>query len=174
MPDFSALTRNQRKTIAMIIQAECAGVAVSRLFKTPYSCKFCGRIQGQPGEKRDRRKLRLLQHESECQQCHPSLWPFAVSHKTYYDKWRKSEEFMAALGEARSEMMGEVMAQAAGRLQNSTLAAANELARQVEHGEKDVDRRQAAIAVLDRADVSTASKGLDPLKEWLEALREVE
>lgn len=155
----------------MIVEAEAAGLAISRLFKTPYSCRFCGRIQGQPGEKRDRRKLKLIEHEYECQEDHPQEWSFAVNHKTYYDKWRKDESFMQALSEVRSQVVNEIMSQAATRLQNGTLNAANELVRQIEAGEKDVDRRQAAIAILDRADVSTASKGLDPLKEWLEALR---
>ena len=44
-------------------------------------------------------------------------------------------------------------------LVESTPDAARELKRQIDHGDKDVDRREASKAVLDRAGFETASKG---------------
>jgi hypothetical protein len=153
---FIGLTAGQRKAIETIIEAESNGVPLTRVLKTTYSCRWCGRVIGRPGDSRDRRKLLLLAHEQNCE--FDTEWTFATSVSTFYSKWMKLDHFADALDAARSMATTNIMRAAAVRLQAATLGAANELARQVTEADGDGNRRLAAVAILDRADVSTASK----------------
>jgi hypothetical protein len=148
------LTRRQQQAVLRIVQAQMDGVALTRLLKTPYSCRWCGAVLGQSGQGREARKASLAAHEADCGFRGGGGWPFVCSLSTYYRCWAKDEAFQAALAAAWSE----VAAQAVALLKASALAAAGELQRQVRQGEKDHDRRQAATAILDRAGVETAAK----------------
>jgi hypothetical protein len=127
-------------------------VALTRLLKTPYSCRWCGWVS-QVGETRATRKAQLAEHEAMCER-QGKPWPFICNLTTYYNRWCKNEFFQHVLACVWNDMM----VSAVSALQGSTLAAARELRRQVQQGEKDGDRRLAAVAILDRAGVETAAK----------------
>jgi hypothetical protein len=171
--DTSALSAKQRQAIVAIIEAQRQGVAYTRLFSTPYSCQWCGREMGRSGDGRDERKQLLSTHEADCAR-NGKPWPFVASHAIFYGKWKNDPDFSAALTEARDMVLKEAVSMALFELQISTPEAVAELRRQVQEGEKDTDRRHAAIAILDRADVSTAPKESEALGHWLAALRGAE
>jgi hypothetical protein len=146
------LPARQRQAVLHIVQAEMGGVALTRLLKTAYSCRWCG-WREQAGATRAARKASLAAHEAGCERA-GLPWAFVCHASTYYGRWARDEAFQQALAQA----WGEVTAQAVTILQASTSLAARELQRQVRQGEKDTDRRLAAVAILDRAGVETAAK----------------
>jgi hypothetical protein len=146
------LPPRQQQAVARIVTAEMEGVPLSRLLKTPYSCRWCG-WQAQAGRTRAARKAQLAGHEASCERAGRS-WSFVCNYSTYYRGWVKDEAFQAALAAARAELT----AQAVAMLKAATPLAAGELRRQVQQGEKDSDRRLAAVAILDRAGLETAAK----------------
>lgn len=164
------LSTGQRRAITMIVTAEAGGIAMSRLLKTAYSCPHCGLVVGRSCESKEARKVALGTHIESCDT--EVRWKFACSYSSYYGQWRKSETFVECLDEARAEVITLALGDASRILQLGTPDAAMELRRQIGEGTKDFDRRQAAIALLDRADVQTAGKTSDSVTRWLEALRE--
>ena len=178
---MALLSTQQRNAIAAIVLAEAEGIALTRLLKTAYSCRWCGRPQGRAGWPSEARKAELATHEAECERG-PELddkgevvvegqkWRFIANYATFYVKW-KSSEFHNCLAHARQEVVDAALSEAAQLLQLGTPDAAEELRRQVREGEKDFDKRSAAIAILDRADLKTANKARDPMIEWLQDLR---
>jgi len=155
---LTALSGVQRKAIRMIVEAEVTGLPLSHLLKTPYSCQWCGKVIGRSGIDRDERKALQVQHEEQCER-NGQPWKFAANLRTYYHKWQKDPRFVLALDSARSEVVHEAIATASAMLQLNTVTSVRELVRQVTEAEKDSDRRLSAVAILDRADVTTASKG---------------
>ena len=145
---FAGLTAGQRKAIETIIEAESSGVPLTRVLKTSYSCRFCGRVIGRPGESRERRKLLLMDHEQHCDYDTP--WTFATNVSTFYAKWMKTDLFTDALETARSMATTNIMRAAAVRLQAATLGAANELARQVTEADGDAYAISCMIAAYVR------------------------
>lgn len=156
--DDRELTRNQQRAIEMLIQADLDGLPITRLLKTAYSCPWCGQIIGRSGQPKAERKQQLAQHQAECER-QGQKWPFVINAKTYYTKWMKDDLFTAALAEARKQVFDEAVNQAVRIMQAATVGAATELARQVgDDTVKDGDRRLAAIGILDRANLMTATK----------------
>lgn len=151
------LTAQQKRAILRIVQAEVDGVPLSRLLRTPYSCQWCGWIAGRAGQKKEERKQALANHEEACDR-HGSPWQFIAAHNTYYVKWRENPAFQEALEDARDNVVQDALQSAATLLQINTTGAVRELVRQITEAEKDSDRRLSAVAILDRADVSTAHK----------------
>lgn len=152
------LSAQQQRAILRILEAEVDGTPLTRLLRTPYSCRWCGQVCGRPGMKRDERKALLAAHEDECRR-QGKPWHFIAAHKTYYAVWRANPAFLEALEQARHEVTQEAITTAAAMLQMNTISAVRELARQVTEAEKESDRRLSAVAILDRADVNTAAKG---------------
>jgi len=152
MATLRRLPPRRRRAVLRLVQAEMDGVPLSRLLKTAYSCRWCGWL-AQAGATGAARKAALAAHEQTCERA-GQPWPFVCNHSTYYSQWVKDEAFQAALAAA----WAEVTAQAVAILQASTPLAARELQRQVRQGEKDGDRRLAAVAILDRAGLETAAK----------------
>lgn len=169
---MSELSGSQRRGIARIVMSEADGVPFSRLLRTVYSCKWCGREIGRNAGKADRKRVKLY-HQEECKQ-NGTLWRFVCNYTTFYRLWRKSALFMECLEMAREETVFEALSGAARMLRLTTYKAVIELRRQVGEGERDIDRRSAAVAILDRADVSTAGKVDDGLAQWLDDLRQAE
>ena len=171
----------QRRAIVTIVTGELDGIPLSRLLKTVYSCRYCGKVIGRSTHKgEDRKRLRIL-HEAEHLKAEsgfdkPPLWQFATSYTTYYRSWRKSPIFVQCLEAARVETALNALKTASRLLQLAAPESASELRRQVAEGERDIDRRMSAIAILDRADFGTASKsGTDEgLMQLLLDLRSVE
>jgi len=151
---LARLSRRQQQAVLRIVQAQMEGLPLTRLFKTPYSCRWCGAVLGQSGQGREARKAQLAGHEAGCARKDGPGWPFVCNYSTYYGQWVRDEAFRQALEMA----WAEVAAQAVALLKASTLAAAGELQRQVRQGAKDSDRRLAATAILDRAGVETGAK----------------
>lgn len=168
---LAQLTPKQRTAILVIVQGEASRLPLTQLLKTAYSCLWCGRVMGRTGESRESRKSRLVLHEMGCE-TEGGRWAFAATAATYYGVWLREGPFAVALALARVEMTQQALRQAANLLQLGTTAAASELIRQVDEGRTDVDRRAAAIAILDRADISTATKRAEDekLSDWLEEL----
>jgi hypothetical protein len=166
--EMEILSLKQRQAIVMIVGAESRGVTFSRLLKTAYSCQWCGREIGQSTDCAAARKIKRAEHESECDAA-GQPWQFAANHSTFYGKWGKT--FKNCLGRARQEVVDVALGEAARILQIGTPEAARELLRQIDGAVDDRDKRLAAVALLDRADISTANKGPDPMLEWLSALR---
>lgn len=155
---LTVLSGAQRKAIRMIVEAEATGLPLSHLLKTPYSCRWCGKVIGRSGMGRDERKALQERHEEQCER-NGQPWKFAANLRTYYHKWQKDPLFVEALESARAEVVQEAITTAAAMLQLNTVTSVRELVRQVTDAEKDSDRRLSAVAILDRADVTTASKG---------------
>lgn len=171
---LSELTPKQRSAIEMIVMAETVQVPITRLLKTSYSCRWCGQVLGRTGEPATLRRQRLNLHEANCRtESRRFHWTFACASSTFYNKWMKDHQFEAALNQARYEMTQNRLTTAARLLQLGTTEAARELLRQIAEGERDLDKRAAAVAVLDRADVLTASKSKsdEDLRDWLSELR---
>jgi hypothetical protein len=160
------LTAQQKRAILRIVQAEVDGVPLSRLLHTPYSCQWCGWIAGRSGQKNEERKKALVTHEAECER-HGQPWQFIAAHNTYYVKWRENQAFRDTLEQARADVVQDALQSAATLLQINTTGAVRELVRQISEAEKDSDRRLSAIAVLDRADVSTAHKAQAGVQVYL-------
>lgn len=166
--EMALLNPRQQRAISTIVLAEANGVSLSRLLKTAYSCPWCGRVIGRSSDSAPERKALLVQHEQKCDRIGRE-WRFVVNHTTFYNRWPKLVR--ECLGRARQEAVSAALGEAERILQFGTPDAAIELVRQISGAVEDRDRRLAAVAVLDRADTSTASKGPDPLKSWLEELR---
>jgi hypothetical protein len=147
---MSGLSARQRRAILRIVSAEADGIGLIRLLKTPYSCQFCGLRVGQTGMSRDTRKAALAAHEAGCEKRDKGRWKFVCGLSLYYRKWAKDPAFLDSLGQARQEIAAGAMGQAVAILQVGTPDAAMELHRQVKEGERDTDRRLAAVALLDR------------------------
>ncbi len=172
---LSCLTAKQRTAIQMIVAAEATRIPISRLLKTSYSCAWCGQQLGRTGDSADIRKQRKQLHEADCRtKSRRFYWTFACTESTYYYKWLKDPLFVDTLDLARQEMVENSLNTAARLMQIGTAGAARELLRQIAEGERDLDKRAAAVAVLDRADVLTASKGKtdEELRDWLAELRQ--
>lgn len=167
------LTPAQRRAITRILLGEAAGIPLTRLLKTSYSCSYCGRVIGRSGETQEVRKAALAEHKTECENT-GGKWLFAANYATYYGQWKDSPHFLECLSEARAEFVGHALGEAARILQLGTPDAARELVRQIARGEKDYDKRSAAIALLDRADLKTAEKIDDSMARWLAELRKAD
>lgn len=170
---MALLSGGQQRAILMIVMGAADGIPLTRLLKTAYSCPHCGYVAGRSGELAEQRKAALADHIEVCEG-RPKKWRFAVAASTYYNKWRPSAYFRECLSEAWEEFIGVALVDAQRKLRLTTLKAAWELDRQIEEGEKDFDKRSAAIAVLDRADMSTAAKADDKLMRLLAELRGVD
>jgi predicted RNA-binding Zn-ribbon protein involved in translation (DUF1610 family) len=166
------LSPAQRRAITRILLGEAAGVPLTRLLKTSYSCPHCGLVIGRSGETKEARKAALADHKAECDV--DQKWIFAANYATYYGRWRRSAYFCECLSEARAEFIGFALGEAARILQTGTPEAARELVRQIAEGTKDFDKRSAAIALLDRADIKTAGKVDDSMARWLAELRKAD
>ncbi len=154
---LEALSGRQRRAVLEIVRSEMAGTALTRLLKTPYSCRWCGWVAGQSSEKRDARKAELLAHEETCKR-NGRAWRFVCNFSTYYNKWIKDKTFIEALELARSDMTAQVMNAAVVSLQAGTLDAVTEVRRLISQGESETNRLKAAFGLLDRAGVETAPK----------------
>ncbi len=156
------LSPKQRRAITLIVIAELQGLSPHRMLRQANSCPWCGRVYS--GERR-------LRHEAVCQR-RGQPWQFAADRRSYYRFWQQSAEFRECLALARQEASMRALAEATRTLQMAAPVAASELRRQVEAGQKDSDRRQAAVAILDRADIKTSPKGqVEQLSLWLDDLR---
>lgn len=164
------LSPAQRRAILLIVAGEVDGIPLTRLLKTPYSCPHCGLVAGRSGEAATHRKALLAGHTAICSEV-GQQWKFAAIASTYYSKWKPDSHFAGCLSEARAEIVSAALDEAARILQIGTPEAARELRRQIEAGDKDFDKRSAAVALLDRADVGTAVKTDDSLSRWLTELR---
>jgi hypothetical protein len=162
----SHLTAQQQRAILRIVQAEVDGTPLSRLLRTPYSCRWCGQVAGRAGQAQPERKQLLADHESHCDR-NGQPWQFIAAHNTYYVKWRENPTFQEELAAARANVVQDALLSAATLLQMNTTGAVRELVRQIGEAEKDSDRRLSAIAVLDRADVSTAHKAQAGVQVYL-------
>jgi hypothetical protein len=160
------LTAQQKKAIVRIVQAEVDGMPLTRLLRTPYSCRWCGWVAGRSGQKNPERKQMLRDHEGGCER-NGQPWQFIAAQNTYYVKWTNNAAFQEALTQARSRVVQDALQSAATLLQINTAGAVHELARQITGAEKDSDRRLSAIAILDRADVSTAQKAQAGVQVYL-------
>jgi hypothetical protein len=167
---LTKLSQQQQRAIVMVVMAESRGVPVNRLLKTPYSCGFCGAVVGHSRDGRDIRMAALSAHRETCER-RGQPWHFAANLTTYYTKWRRSSDFEKCLNLARQEVLQSALSSAVWILQMGTPEAALELRRQVTGGEKDFDKRMAAVAILDRADLSTAGKAFEPMVDWLKSLQ---
>lgn len=158
------LTPQQQRSIAIIVLGEIAGYPTGRMLRRSYSCRWCG--------KRSNSKEAKEHHEATCHR-HGSSWSFAASSRAC-QTWLKLPEFTECLNLARQEVTIQALGEATYLLQLITPFAVRELRRQIEQGERDLDRRQAAIAILDRADLTTSTKikEHDQLTLWLKELRE--
>ncbi len=166
------LSPAQRRAILLIVVGEVDGISLTRLLKTPYSCPYCGLVCGRSGELAAQRKLELIYHTNKhSDEEKTRKWKFAAIASTYYGKWKPDTHFGGCLSEARAEVVATALDEAARILQIGTPEAARELRRQIEAGYKDFDKRSAAVALLDRADVGTAVKTDDSLSRWLIELR---
>jgi hypothetical protein len=143
-----------------------AGYPTQRMLRNSSSCRWCGVNLKLKAAKAD--------HEERCER-RGSFWPFASAERTYY-RDLKSEDFVECLRLARKELLREAMGEVAWILRSAGPAAALELRRQVETAERAVDRRQAAIAILDRLDLvdPEETKGRDGWLEWLEEMRRLD
>lgn len=166
---MALLSAAQRRAIGMIVAAEAEGVSLSRLLKTSYSCKWCGRVIGRSTDRRDDRKQLLFEHQdNDCEAREAGrLWRFAAAYTTYYRHWRKSRVFCQCLELARNESMLGALEGATRQLKLSTLEAVATLRKLLSDAERDADKLKAAIAILDRADLSTAGKvGVGSSYDW--------
>ncbi len=169
---MAKLTATQRRAITMVVSAEADGLPINRLLKTTYSCRSCGRVVGRSGDKAQSRRAELESHEASC----PNTgWTFAADASSFYGRWRKDADFIDCLNRAREELTNNALSEAARALQLGTAKAVRELLRQILEGERDHDRRSAAIAILDRADLRTSAKSAasDRVTELLSDLRAV-
>ena len=168
---MTVLSPAQRRAILLIVIGEVNGIPLTRLLKTPYSCRCCGYVAGRSGESRETRKQALAEHEAtSCE--HPGqTWQFATNAATYYHRWKTSSDFTDCLSQAWTEVVCAALNEASRVLQIGTPEAARELRRQVEQGQKDSDKRSAATALLDRADFKVADQMNDTLRRWLAELR---
>lgn len=142
------LSAQQRRAIHRVIAAEVVGEpTLTRLLKTPYSCRYCGWVAGQSYHKRDERKAMLSAHEASCQR-RPDRWRFVCNYATWYAKWMHSETFKRCLDAARAEVSVEALAAARRELEFAAPEAVGELRRQVAEGERDLDKRDAAKFIL--------------------------
>ena len=179
---MTMLSTKQRSAIARIVLAEAEGLPLSRMLKTAYSCQWCGQVQGRSTDKAKARKLLLAGHESWCERgpakglddessVRGTPWQFAANASTFYSNKKWGAYFRECLDAARQEVVAAALDEATKILHLGTPDAAAELRRQVRAGEKDFDRRSAAVAILDRADRTTANKARDQMAEWLADLR---
>lgn len=166
------LTPAQRRAIIRILLGEAAGVPLTRLLKTAYSCSHCGKVIGRSGDEGVSRKEDLATHEAMCES--DEKWVFAANYATYYGKWRESIYFLECLNEARAELVSAALDETIGILQLGAPQAARELLRQVAEGEKDVDKRSSSFGILDRAAMGTARKVDDSMARWLAELRTID
>lgn len=158
------LSPQQQRAIVLVVMAESRGEPVTRLLKTPYSCRWCGQVIGHATEGQAARKGALAGHEKECklgpaQKAEARPWRFATSLVTWYTRWKVTDSlFEQCLNQARREVRDNALQRAAWILQMGAPEAAAELRRQVAEAQDDSDRRLSAVAILDRADVGTADK----------------
>lgn len=185
--DLQRLSAQKRRAVLTIIRDEANGVSLLRRLKTPYSCRYCGWWAQPALGNRDARKEALAEHTvSSCENA-PRLevdendeaaivekpdWYFIANLSTYYSKWTKDELFTDCLKRARQEFTNHALSNAAQILKQATPVAAYELVRQINGAFKDGDRRLASVAILDRADLTTAPKTDDPYLELLRELRD--
>lgn len=155
---LKALTVAQRRAIAMIVGAEMERLPVTRVFKTIYSCRWCGRVIGRTGLSDAERKKGLAGHELECER-KGKTWYFAASSSTYYGEWLKEPAFVEALDQARIEATASVLDESLRLLQFGTVEVVRELLRLALEAEDSSDRIRAGLGVLDRAAALTAKKG---------------
>lgn len=171
--EFDKLTKKQQLAIPAIVAAEADGLPVAQLLKTTYSCPGCGRVLGRSNMSRDARQALLEDHLGWCENDGRG-WKFVAAKSTYYGEWLRDDRFVLALAGARGEVRQTALSEAVDLLKVGTLASVRELLRQVAEGERDLDRRSAAVALLDWADISTAGKSasVDRVADFLQELKE--
>lgn len=153
------LTSKQERAVVMIADLELRGEPITRYLKTPYSCPGCGYVAGQGGQPRDARKAALDKHLLACEDYRSDIrHPFICAFSTYYSKWSKDPAFVRAVEDQMEKIRADSIDHAVAMLQNATADAVQVLVRQLSSAANDRDRRLAAVAILDRADFSTASK----------------
>lgn len=86
---LKALTPAQRRGVALICQAEIERLPISYLFKTSYSCRWCGKPVGRTGQSNEQRHADLTEHEVNCKH-NGKEWVFVANASTYYDDWLKN------------------------------------------------------------------------------------
>ncbi len=168
------LSSAQRRTIILIVGGKMAGVPLTRLLKTPYSCRCCGYVAGRSGESREVRKQTLADHEVKSCKRPGQKWQFAANASTYYRDWKPSKYFSDCLSQAETELFDAALNEALQMLQIAAPEAAREAWRVVKEGEIERNRLVAAFGILDRAALKTADKTNDKVERWLAALRGVE
>jgi hypothetical protein len=142
--DLLKLTPLQRRAVHRIVAAEAVGdPPLTRLLKTPYSCRYCGWLAGQSSHGRDARKAMLAQHEATCKR-KPNRWRFICNYTTYYVRWRDDANFHRCLELARQEVSIDALAAVSRGLTFGAVEGVDELRRQVHHGERDLDKRDAS------------------------------
>ena len=166
------LTPKQASAVMAVVSIEIDGLNLSDFLKTPYSCPACGFVAGKGGQPRADRLAILKEHKTACPDHTAGVKrAFISTSANYYNKWLKNHKFIKALKEARKQARQQSLENAGHRLQLHTSPAVAELYRQVREGKTDGDKRAAAIAILDRADLSTAPIQNDGLSQWLADLR---
>jgi hypothetical protein len=166
LQDLEQLKVRQRRAIEQIVVAELYGVVLSRLLKSSNSCRWCGRRVCCSKE-------RLAEHEASCPR-RGQPWPFLVDSSTFYSYWHKNPHFKACLNQARRELAAYTLDEATQILHVAAPFAAWELREQVIRAPRAVDRRQAAIAILDRRELNREPAEQAELRQltfWLEELR---
>ncbi len=164
---LAALPARQRKAVLRIVQAEGDCVALTRLLKTPYSCRWCGWVAGQSGMRRDVRKGLLERHEADCD-LRGEPWRFVCSQSIYYRKWTHDAAFVGALEAARQELTAQAIASAVVGLQAGTSEAVGEVRRLIREGEAENTRLRAAFGLLDRAGMETAPKSSQVVEGYVD------
>ncbi len=110
------LSPAQRRAILLIVIGEADGIPLTRLLKTPYSCRCCGYVAGRSGESREVRRKALAEHEARSCKRHGQKWRFAANASTYYRDWKPSTYFTDCLNQARTEVVKAALGEATRKL----------------------------------------------------------
>ena len=86
----------------------------------------------------------------------------------------KNDDFKAALELARNNAIKLALQQAKHIIQISTVDAARELSHQISNSDKTSDRRAAAIAILDRSEISQVETDTSNEDDWFSAIDDYE
>jgi len=172
---LAKLNSKQRLAINKIVEIEQQNIPLSYYLKMRYNCLGCGQVIGNSTNKRHQRLLLLQKHKQKCQKFADG-WehPFICSRTIFYDKWMKNDDFKAALELARNNAIKLALQQAKHIIQISTVDAARELSHQISNSDKTSDRRAAAIAILDRSEISQVETDTSNEDDWFSAIDDYE
>lgn len=144
-PDLGSLTPKQRQYIVRACEFEASGIAPYRLIKTRFSCQWCGREIRNGSNSRKK----LQEHQLQCE-LKGQRWPFAISHNVFYNHWMKNIQFLDCLRQARSEQATTSIGEAKMLIGMLSPPAVKEIGRQIQEGDSDKRKLEAAKDVLDR------------------------